>query len=218
MGLGDFIKESLPGQKAGTLNLRTIYDPADILGGQAASDAAKAAERSMLTAELNAIRAQERMRKESLALGEPYRKMGYAALPGLVESLQPGSKLGTMRSRMAKDFIGKRLGKFGFSPEVGRAGESRAMRRILPTEEASRYGRAEDLMRLGAGMTAEGAGYAGQAGRGLADIYLRGAAQQSQYLGQEQAARREMTRAGMIGARRGLGEYMGEREYQRRVA
>jgi len=201
--------------KHGKEGVMGLFDPLDVFGTRAKKKA-KEAEAAMLAAEMNAIAAQERMRREELALGQPYREMGYAALPGLVESLQPGSKLGTMRSRMAQDFIGKRLGKFGFSPEVGRAGESRAMRKILPAEEASRIGRSEDIMRLGAGMAAEGAGYAGGAGRGLAETYLRGAAQQGQYLGQEQAARREMTRTGMMGARRGLGEYLGEREYQRR--
>jgi hypothetical protein len=209
MGLGDFIKESLPGQKAGTLNLRTIYDPADILGGQAASEGLKQAGNLQQWAQQQAIAEQERQYRAGLGYMAPYREYGMRALPRLQESLAPGSQLGTMRSQLGAQVAPQALAGQGFNPAMIDELMSKYQADIGAQEATAQTARARDLMNLGMGGAGMAAGMAGQYGRGLADIYMQGAQMQGQQAVNQALARRQQGMGAMYGGYRGLMDYLG---------
>jgi len=207
MGIGDFIKESLPGQKAGTLNLRTLYDPADVMGGQAASDALKAGEQAQYQGMLGSIAQQEEMYRRQMAMGEGYRQIGYDALPQLRESLGQESQLGQFRSRAAQQFMAQRLGNLGFGARASESLGQRGVASAQAGEARARQGRIRDVVALGSGQTAQGMGMAGRQGVGMAQTYLQGARQQGELMAQ----RSEAKQAQMAGITQGIGRYYTDR-------
>lgn len=206
-----FLKKALDpgGHFQGTVNLRTLYDPGDLLGGQAASDKLKAAQNLQQLASMQAVREQERQYREGIAQMDPYRQYGMRALAPLQESLQPGSQLGTMRSNLGQQYMPQALAGTGFNPAVIDELMGRYQASIGAQEETSRMNRAGDMMRLGMGGAQTGAGLAGQQGGSLADIYLQGAQMQGQQAVNQSLARRQQGMGAMYGGYRGLMNYLG---------
>jgi hypothetical protein len=192
-----------------TFNLRDIYDPADILGGQQASDRLKAAQSFQQQAQQQVIQAQEAMYGRGLEAMAPYREYGMRALPGLQASLQPGSQLGTMRSRLGQQYMPQALAKTGFNPAVIDELMGKYQAAIGAEESTARTARARDLMNLGMGGAGQAVGMAGQQGRGLAQTYLQGAQMQGQQAINQALARRQQGMGAMYGGYRGLMDYLG---------
>jgi hypothetical protein len=207
MGLLDFVTESLPGQKAGTLNLRTLYDPADVMGGQAASERLKGAGNLQQQAQQQAIAEQESQYRRGLGYMAPYRDYGMRALPRLQASLAPGSQLGTMRSQLGAQAAPQALAKF--DPAVIDELMGKYQADIGAQEATAQTARARDLMNLGMGGAGMAAGMAGQQGRSLADIYMQGAQMQGQQAVNQALARRQQGMGMMYGGMRGLQNYLG---------
>lgn len=206
------LRDIVSGKKlgnTGTINLRTLIDPADILGGQAASDRLKAAEEMQRQATLNAIQSQENMYKQGLAQMSPYREYGMRALEPLQASLQPGSQLGTMRSQLGQQYMPQALASKGFSPAVINELMGQYQKAIGAQESTAMGNRAQDLMNLGMGSAQLGAGMAGQQGGSLADLYLQGAQMQGQQAVNQALARRQQGMGAMYGGYRGLMNYLG---------
>jgi hypothetical protein len=193
-------------KKKGTEGLKTLYDPADFEGRAAAAAGAEAQDLENL-ALLGATKAQQRMYKKSLGMTAPYRELGERSLAELTGSLQPGSKLGTMRSQLGAQQMPKALSKF--DPAVIDELMGRYNTAIGVQEDTARVNRARDLMSLGMGQAAQGVGMAGQQGQGLSGLYLQGAQQQGMLARQEAAARREGQMGALYGGSRMLGNYLG---------
>jgi hypothetical protein len=203
------------GAQRKTVNLRTIIDPGDLMGGQAASEKLKQAEQANRLAMMSGISERERMFREAMAIGEPYRQMGYEALPKLQEGLQEGSPLDRMRSNLTKKFMAGYLQKQGFDPKVSGAVTGERLRKTMASEDVSRRGRAEDLMRLGAGQIAQGEGMVGaQGGRQARNIMAAGA-MQADLLAREAQAKQNQMAALTYGGSRMAGDYIAKREADR---
>ena len=185
------------------------------MGGQAASDALKAAEQAGYGATASAIANREDMFRKSMEMGAPYREMGYAALPKLTESLQEGGPLDRLRSNITRKFMSGYLQKQGFAPKVSGAITGKRLRKTMASEDVSRRGRAKDVMALGAGQVAQGAGMAGAYGGSQARNIMAAGAAQAKMLGQQAEARMARTGALMYGGQRLAGEYIAKREADR---
>ena len=216
MGFFDKVKTVLSsGRKEKSINLRSIIDPRDFSGAGAAAAKLKDAERAQMTATQRAIADREEMFREAMAMGEPYRQMGYEALPQLTESLQEGGPLDRLRSDITRKFMSGYLQKQGFDPKVSGAVTGQRLRKTMAAEDVSRRGRAKDVMSLGAGQVAQGAGMTGAYGGSQArNVMAAGAAQADLLAGQAQAKQAQMG-ALMYGGQRMAGDYIAKREADR---
>jgi hypothetical protein len=177
------------------------------MGGLTGAGNLEAAQQQQQAAQMRAIGAQEKMRQEAMAQMAPYREYGARALPQLTASLQPGSQLGTMRSTLGQQALQSQAGMF--DPRILDEIMGQYQGSVGAQESTARTMRARDIMNLGMGSAVQGAGMAGQTGRGLADMYLQGAAQQGQMAAQQAAARQQGTYGAMYGGWRGLQNYLG---------
>ena len=193
--------------KGKTLNLRTLIDPGDLMGGQAASEELNAATRAQQQAQRDAIAQQENMYRMQMAMGEGYRQIGYGALPQLRESLGQESQLGQFRSKAAQQFMAQRLGNLGFGARASESLGQRGVASAQAGEERARQGRIRDVVALGSGQTAQGMGMAGRQGAGMAQTYLQGARQQGELMAEKSQARQ----AQMAGITQGIGRYYTDR-------
>jgi hypothetical protein len=181
----------------------------DAYKGLTGYDELQAAQKAQGKAQRQAIAAQEDMYMRGLEAMAPYRAYGQAALPGLIGSLQPGSELGTMRSRLGQQYAPQALASKGFDPAVIDELMGKYNAAMGVQEETARMNRAQDIMNLGMGSAVQGAGMAGQQGRGLAQSYLQGAQMQGQMAQQQALARRNAMMGLMYGGYRGLMDYAG---------
>jgi hypothetical protein len=181
----------------------------DIYKGLTGYDELQSAQKAQQRAQMEAIAAQEDMYTRGLAQMQPYQEYGARALPGLQASLQPGSQLGGMRQALGQQALPQTLGAAGFDPKVIDDIMGRYSAAIGAQESTARVNRAQDLMNLGMGSAVQGAGMAGQQGRGLAQSYLQGAQMQGQMAAEQALARRNMMMGGLYGAYRGAQNYLG---------
>jgi hypothetical protein len=192
----------------------SILDPLDLFGYRSGRklDEQMAAQQAATQA---AIQSREEMFRKSMAVGAPYREMGYAALPKLQASLQEGGPLDRLRSNITRKFMSGYLQKQGFDPKVSGAITGKRLRKTMAAEDVSRRGRARDLMALGAGQTAQGAGMAGAQGASQARNIMAAAAAQSNLLAQRSQAKQAQMGALMYGGQRFAGDYIAKREADR---
>ena len=202
-----FFSDSLPGQRAGTLNLRTLYDPADVMGGQAASDDLRDAGQAQAAGTQAAIDQQMDMYRQQAEMGAPYRQIGYDVLPQMRAGLAPDSAIGNFRSNAARQFMAQRLGNLGFNERASASLGQRGVASAQAGEAQARQGRIRDMVTLGSGQTAQGMGMAGRQGAGQAQMYLQGAQQQGQIMADRSTARQ----AQMAGLTYGAGQFFNNR-------
>jgi hypothetical protein len=196
-----------PGSTRGLLS--SIVDPLDLFSGRGAKRQLEDAQRLQQQAQMASIAEQQRQFQRGAEMMRPYREYGMRALPALTGSLQPGSRLGTMRAQLGAQYMPQALAGTGFGQDVIDELMGKYQTAMGVQESTARTRRAQDIMNLGMGAAVQGAGMAGQQGRSLADIYLQGAQQRGQFATQEALARRQQGMGAMYGGYRTLQDYLG---------
>ena len=164
------------GHFQGTINLRTIIDPGDILGGQAASDRLKASGNVLLLGKLRAVNNAMEQFFESKGLLQPFVDAGHDAAAELKKNIGTDAPLVKNQKALGQSIIAKEAERLGAKPnEIGGA-LSKFSKDFAAREGDRRYGRAMDAAKIALGGTAAGAGLSAQlSGRESAN-FLSGAA------------------------------------------
>ena len=173
-----FLKKVLDpgGHFQGTVNLRTIIDPGDVLGGQAASDRLKASGNVLLLGKLNAVSNAMEQFFESKGLLQPFVDAGHDAAAELKKNIGTDAPLVKHQKALGQSIIAKEAERLGAKPAEISGALSKHSKDFAARETDRRYGRSMDAAKIALGGTAAGAGLSAQlSGRESAN-FLSGAA------------------------------------------
>lgn len=166
----------------------------------------KGGSRALQKAMKDAVAAKLDMFHKGLEMTAPYRASGERALGGMVENAGEAGSLYRMQDTTGRGAIETSLAKMGYGPEeiaraLGRFGEQLDAR-----EFDQRTGRRADVVNLGQGFAARGAGAAGSTGSGVASSIMRGGAGIADAYGYKAAASQVPLAAATYGIDRAVGD------------
>ena len=178
----------------------------DELTGKILPGTPTAGKEALKKAMRDAIKARLDMFHKGLEMTAPYRESGERALSNIVRNASEGGPLYGMQKTAGTGAISATLAKMGYSPEeitraLGRFGEQLDAR-----EFDQRTGRMSDVVNLGQGFAARGAGAAGSTGTGMASSIIRGGAGIADAYGYKAAASQVPLAAATYGIDRAVGD------------
>jgi hypothetical protein len=165
-------------------------------------------QKAMKKAQDISVASRMEMFRTAIAELSPYREAGIAGFDMLRGEAGAGAPLVAGERAGAEDF----LSKYGARANLGARG-TEALKgeygRGLEARESVRApGRIKDVVDIGRGFAARGAGATGAAGSSLSDLYIRGAQQQAQRYAEQSAAAQVPLAAASQTAQKGIYDYL----------
>lgn len=164
--------------------------------------------KAMSAATRKAIASRMEMFRTSMAELTPYREAGLKGLEMLKAEVGGAGPLVASERARADELIGK----YGARTDLGER-ETEALRGeygkgLEARESIRRPGRVKDIVDIGRGFAARGAGATGAVGSSISDLYIRGAQQQAQRYAEQSAAAQVPLALASQTAQKGIYDYM----------